>query len=66
MAKHITPESSHRAVYRRAQDLSRSARGIIARLTPRALLIAALILSLGVWTAIGLAATSLVKGVLLR
>jgi hypothetical protein len=62
----MTPESAHHAVNRRAEDPSRSARGIIARLTPRALLIAALLLSLGVWTAIALAATSLVKGVLLR
>jgi hypothetical protein len=66
MAKNMTPKGARRAANRRAQDLSRSARGIIARLTPRALLIAALLLSLGVWTAIALAATSLVKGVLLR
>ena len=66
MAKNMTPKGARRAVNRRAQDLSRSARGIIARLTPRGLLIAALLLSLGVWTAIALAATSLVKGVLLR
>jgi len=64
MAKNMTPESAHRAVYWRAQDPSRSTRGIVARLRPGALLIGALLLSLGVWAAIGLAGTSLVRGVL--
>ena len=44
MAKNMTPEIAHRAVYRKAQDPSRFARGIIARLMPGVLLIAALLL----------------------
>jgi hypothetical protein len=61
MARNIVAAGAHPAVYRRAQDPGRGARGIIRWLASRTALIAALLLSLGVWAAIGLAATSLVR-----
>jgi hypothetical protein len=51
--------AAHPAVYRRAQDLKRSARRITRQLMPRVALIAAVLFSLGVWGVIWLAAASL-------
>jgi hypothetical protein len=59
MARNMVAAGAHPAVYRRAQDLSRSARRITGRLMPRVALIAALLFSLGLWGVIWLAAASL-------
>jgi hypothetical protein len=58
MADMVT-EGAHPAVYRRARDLRRSVRRITRQLTPRVVLIAALVFSLGLWGVIWLTVSSL-------
>jgi hypothetical protein len=61
MAINEVHKGAHLALYRRAHDLRRSGRRIISRLATGAELIAALLLSLGLWGVIWLAVSSLVS-----
>jgi hypothetical protein len=59
MAINKVHKGAHLALYRRARDARRSARRIILRLAIGAKLMAALLVSLGLWGVIWLAVSSL-------
>jgi len=63
MTGNIVTKGAHLAVYRKAQDLKRSALRITRQLTPRVALIAALLFSLGAWGVVWLMASSLARAV---